>query len=105
MRQLLKVICWAIVGFGIIVLTLLMNNRIQPALWTGIAVFAAFPAFILAGIVRTNDLLRRQGFQDREIPTSKGRLARSVLRSIAAGLAAGISGGAVLYLLTKGGNG
>ena len=102
MRQSVKFACWAIVALGAMVFTLLMSNLLKPSPWTGAAVVAVLPAFISVGILTTNDKLRRQGFSDAKIPTTKGNLGRSLLKASAVGLAAGMAATVVLYLLLLG---
>jgi hypothetical protein len=99
MRQSVKIACWAIVAFGAMVFTLLVNNLMKPAPWTAAAVIAVLPALILAGLLTVNDKLRRQGLSDPQIPTGKGNLGRSLFKASLFGLAAGVAGTVVLYLL------
>lgn len=97
-RTFLQRACWTIAVFGVVVFTLLMLNLLRPALWTGLAVILALPAFIAAGILRTNDFLREEGFTNADIPTSKRRFVRSMATSWLAGLALSLLVGLVLYL-------
>lgn len=101
MRQLVKVACLAIVVFGIVVFTLIMSNLIEPAPWTGAAVTAVLPALILAGILLGNDKLRRHGFSEAQIPTTKENLAPSMVKTFVFGLAAGSLGIVAIYFLWK----
>lgn len=98
-RTLVQRACWAITAFGLTMFVLLMLNLVQPALWTGIAVIVAFPAFIMAGILRINDFLRTRGFKEAEVPTSRRGLSHSIATSFLVGLGFAILTGLVLYSL------
>ncbi|WP_395943075.1 hypothetical protein [Brevundimonas sp.] len=98
---MVKVACLAIVVFGIVVFTLIMSNLIELAPWTGAAVTAVLPALILAGILMGNDMLRRHGFSEAQIPTTKENLARSMVKTFVFGLAAGSLGIVAIYFLWK----
>jgi carbon starvation protein CstA len=101
MRQWVKIACLVIVALGVVVFTLLMSNLIKPTPWTAAAVTAVFPALILAGILLGNDTLRRHGFSDSQIPTTKRNLARSMFTTFAFGLATGTLAIVAIYFLWK----
>jgi hypothetical protein len=94
-------VCWAVVAFGLTMFVLLMMNVVQPALWIGIAVILAFPAFIMAGILRTNDFLRTRGSKEAEIPTSRRALSRSIAISFLVGLGFAVFSGLVVYFASQ----
>lgn len=101
MRQLVKVACLVMVAFGAVVFTLIMSKLIEPEPWTAAAVTAALPALILAGILLGNDTLRRHGFSETQIPTTKRNLGRSMLKTFVFGLAASIFAIIAIYFLWK----
>lgn len=96
-RTFVKRACWAATAIGFTVFVLLMLNLVQPTQWTGIAVILAFPAFIIVGILTTNDFLRTRGFGEAEIPTSRRNLSRSVTTGWLLGLGFALVAGLVLH--------
>lgn len=96
-RTFIKRACWAVAAFGVGVFALLMLNLVQSASWTGLAIILALPAFIIGGILRANDALRRQGYNDADIPTSRGNLIRSMVVGWSAGIALAIVAGLLIY--------
>ena len=93
--------CWAVTAFGLTMFALLMLNLVQPALWTAIAVILAFPAFITAGILRTNGFLRARGLKEAEIPTARRALSRSVAIWFLVGLGLAVLTGLFGYFVPQ----
>lgn len=93
--------CWAATAFGLTVFALRVLNLVQPALWTAIAVILAFPAFITAAILRSNEFLRARGLKEAEIPTARRALSRSVAIYFLVGLGLAVLTGLVGYFVTR----